>query len=177
MDGEAAIGFVCTDCRVRSDAAVVPTRDWYSYDLTTAGERQLLAGNLCSLRTTAASDAELFRGLVQHWADIQRRYGRAATVLSIAFEGAAEVRKNDGPALLALATRQVLEIVRGEMRSTDALIETADGMLVLMPETDQRSAQVPRKRLLGRITSSLALDLGVAIRVMQPRELLAHGAP
>jgi hypothetical protein len=173
VDGEAAIGFVCIDCGDRSDAASVPTRDWYSYRLTMSGERRLLVADLRTPQLAPVAEAEPFRILMQHCLDIQCRYGRPATVLAIAFDRAAEIGKKEGPDVLARASRQAIEIVRGELRSTDTLVETPDGMHILLPETDQRSAEVPCQRLLGCIASSVAIDLGVRIRVMQPQELIS----
>jgi hypothetical protein len=50
-------------------------------------------------------------------------------------------------------------------------------MLIVLPEP-ARAADGPRRRLLDRIASVLAVDLGVKIDVVQARELLSeHDAP
>ena len=178
VDAEATIGFLCIDCGARKDAAVVPTRDWYAYALTDLGARRLLSGDFRTLRSNVATGSEAFRILSDHWMHIQSRYGRPATMLRLAFTRAAEVRGKEGARALALATRQAVEIVRGELRATDFMVETPEGMLIVLPETDARAADVPRRRLLDRIGSVLAVDLGVDIWVVQPRELLSeHDAP
>jgi hypothetical protein len=84
------------------------------------------------------------------------------------------VRGKEGARALALATRQAVEIVRGELRATDFMVETPEGMLIVLPETDARAADGPRRRLLDRIASVLAVDLGVDIGVVAPRELLSE---
>jgi hypothetical protein len=155
VDAEATIGFLCIDCGARKDAAVVPTRDWYAYALTDLGERRLLSGDFRTLRSNVATGSEAFRILSDHWMHIQSRYGRPATMLRLAFTRAAEVRGKEGARALALATRQAVEIVRGELRATDFMVETPEGMLILLPETDARAADVPRRRLLDRIASVL----------------------
>jgi hypothetical protein len=104
---------------------------------------------------------------------MQARYGRPATMLRLVFTRAAEVRGKQGPRVLALATKQAVEIVRGELLATDFMVETPEGVLIVLPETDARAADGPRRRLLDRIASVLAVDLGVEIGVVQPRELLA----
>ena len=178
VDAEAAIGFLCIDCGAKIDAAVVPTRDWYAYALTDVGERRLLTGDLRTLRSDVASEAEAFRILAEHWMHMQARYGRPATMLRLVFTRAAEVRGKQGPRVLALATKQAVEIVRGELLATDFMVETPEGVLIVLPETDARAADGPRRRLLDRIASVLAVDLGVEIGVVQPRELLAkHDVP
>ena len=105
---------------------------------------------------------------------IQARYGRPATVLRLVFTRTAEVRRKQGARVLALATRQAVEIVRGELLATDFMLETPEGLLIVLPETDARAADVPRRRLLDRIASVLAVDLGVDIKVVEPRELLSE---
>ena len=178
VDAEAVIGFLCIDCGARNDAAVVPTRDWYAYALTDIGERRLLSGDFRPLRTNVATESEAFRILSEHWTHMQARYGRPATMLRLVFTRAAEVRRKEGARVLALATKQAVEIVRGELLATDFMAETPEGVLIVLPETDARAADVPRRRLLDRIASMLAVDLGADIAVVQPRELLAkHDVP
>jgi hypothetical protein len=76
--------------------------------------------------------------------------------------------------VLALAAKQAAEIVRGELLVPDFMVETPDGMLIVLPETDARAADGPRRRLIDRIASVLAVDLGVEIDVVQARELLSE---
>jgi hypothetical protein len=178
VDAEAAIGFLCVDCGAKTDAAVVSTWDWYAYALTDLGERRLLSGDLGALRSNAVSESEVFRILSAHWMHVQARYGRPATMLRLLFTRAAEVRASQGARVLALAAKQAAEIVRGELLAPDFMVETPEGMLIVLPETDTRAADGPRRRLLERIASVLAVDLGVEIDVVQARELLSeHDAP
>jgi hypothetical protein len=72
---------------------------------------------------------------------------------------------------LSLATRQAVEIVRGELRASDFMVETGDGLLIVMPETDASRVDVPRRRLSNRISSTLATDLGVEISILNPGDL------
>jgi hypothetical protein len=123
VDADAAVGFFCVDCGSRSDAAVVPTRDWYAYTLTELGKRRLLSGDLRTLRSGEASNSAAFRILLQHCMHIQSRYGRPATILRLAYTRADEVQSSQGARALALTTRQAAEIVRGELRASDFMIE------------------------------------------------------
>lgn len=171
VDADAAVGFFCVDCGSRSDAAVVPTRDWYAYTLTELGKRRLLSGDLRTLRSGEASNSAAFRILLQHCMHIQSRYGRPATILRLAYTRADEVQSSQGARALALTTRQAAEIVRGELRASDFMIETPEGLLIVLPETNASRVEIPRRRLLDRISSTLAVDLGVDIKVMDPGDL------
>ncbi|NJO56460.1 MAG: hypothetical protein HC834_09165 [Rhodospirillales bacterium] len=170
-DADAAIGFVCIDCGAHSDAARVDIRDWYAYALSASGEHRLISGDLRRLRPTNATDAELFHALAEHWLRIQSRYGRPSVVLRLAFLRAASVQADQGQRVLLAARRQAVEIVRGEMRDTDLMIETPEGLLVVLPETEERAVDAPQRRLLKRLSSLMAIDLGIDIRPIDPREM------
>jgi hypothetical protein len=174
---EPAVGFVCIDCGMRHPGEALPTRDWYAYGLTAVAERRLLSGDLRTLRGGGPAEARIFHALARHWMQIQSRYGRPATVLRLAFTRAAELQHSVGPRAVTDAKRQAVEIVRNELRETDFMIEAAEGMLIVMPETDDALVDVPCRRLLARLTDTLALDLGVEIRAIPPAELLSDGAP
>jgi hypothetical protein len=171
VDADAAIGFLCIDCGARNDAAVVPTRSWYAYALTKLGERRLLNGDLRMLRSGGGNESAKFRALLDHWMHIQARYRRPVAMLSVAFTRAREVQDTQGARALSLTTKQAVEIVRGELRASDFMVETGDGLLIVMPETDASRVDVPRRRILNRISSTLATDLGVDIRILDPGEL------
>jgi hypothetical protein len=51
------------------------------------------------------------------------------------------------------------------------MIETPQGLLIVLPETNASRVEIPRRRLLDRISSTLAVDLGVDIKVMDPGDL------
>lgn len=167
------IGFLCVDCGDRNDGTLVSTRDWYCYALTELGERRLLSGDLRTLRSDDRNKSMVFRILLEHWIQVQSRYGRPATVLRLAFTRAEEVQSRQGTRELALAISQAVEIVRGELRASDFMVETSEGLLIVLPETNASRVEIPRRRLLNRISSSLAIDLGVDIRVTEPRDVLA----
>ena len=171
VDADAAIGFLCIDCGARNDAAVVPTRTWYAYALTKLGERRLLNGDLPMLRSSGGNEGATFRALLDHWMHIQARYLRPVAMLSVAFTRAREVQNRQGARALSLATKQAVEIVRGELRASDFMVETGDGVMIVMPETDASRVDVPRRRILNRISSTLATDLGVEIRILDPGDL------
>lgn len=171
VDGEPCIGFVCIDCGTHADAAQVGTRDWHVYTLTAAGEQRLLAGDLRKLRSGGSADSALFHSLADQWMRIQSRYGRPSVVLRVVFARSSAVRQEQGDRFLSAVRRQAVEIVRGELRDTDLLIETTDGLLVILPETEARSGGAPRERLLERLSSLLAADLGIEIRPIEPRQM------
>lgn len=171
VDAHTAIGFVCVDCGTHSDGAKVGIRDWHSYTLTVAGEQRLLSGDLRSLRTEATDHASRAQSLAEHWMRIQSRYGRPSVVLRVDFLRAAAVRDEHGERYLAAARRQAIEIVRGELRDTDLMIEAPESLLVVLPETEPRAADAPCRRLRERLSSLLAVDLGLDIRPIEPRQM------
>lgn len=173
VDADAAIGFLCIDCGARHDAAVVPTRSWYAYALTTLGERRLLNGDLRMLRSSGVDEYTTFRALLDHWMHIRARYRRPVAMLSLAFTRAREVQNRQGARVLSVATKQAVEIVRGELRASDFMVETGNGLLIVMPETDAGRIDVPRRRILNRISSTLSTDLGIEIRTLNPADMLS----
>jgi hypothetical protein len=96
------------------------------------------------------------------------------TILRIDFSRPTGGLTDPGARALLLARRQVAEIVRGELRETDFMVEAPEGILVLLPETDARAVETPRRRLLGRIGATLAVDLGVEIRTIEPDDVLCE---
>jgi hypothetical protein len=148
VDADAAIGFLCIDCGARNDATVVTTRSWYAYALTKLGEHRLLNGDLHTLRSSGGNEPLTFRALLDHWMHIQARYHRPLAMLSLAFTRSREVQNRQGARALSLATKQAVEIVRGELRASDFMVETGDGLMIVMPETDASRADVPRRRIL-----------------------------
>jgi hypothetical protein len=92
------------------------------------------------------------------------------------FARAAAVREEHGERYLAAARRQALEVIRGELRDTDLMIETPEGVLVVLPETESRAGDAPCRRLLERLSSLLAVDLGVDIRPIEPRQMSVAAA-
>ena len=178
VDAEATIGFLCIDCGARKDAAVVPTRDWYAY--ASDGRRRAPSAEWRSphaakqRRDGVGGVPHPFGALDAHTVPLRPSGDHAPSRLHARSGGA----RKEGPRVLALAIRQAVEIVRGELRATDFMTETPEGMLIVLPETDARAADVPRRRLLDRIASMLAVDLGVDIAVVAPRKLLAeHDVP
>lgn len=170
-EADPAIGFVCLDCGARADAAAVGRRDRHAYALTDLGRQRLLAGETPPVAFASAA-LDGFRALARQWLRIRARYGRPATVLRIGFARAGDAEAAAGARAVALARRQALEIVRNELRETDCLAEVPEGILVLLPETDEAAAREPARRMLERIRASLAIDLGPAVAPVDPDGLL-----
>lgn len=177
VDGDASIGFVCIDCGAHSDAAQVTVRDWHGYSMTAAGEQRLLGGDLRRLKPDNIRDEARVQSLAEHWLRIQSRYGRPSVVLQVAFTRASVVRAEHGDRYLMAVRQQAIEIVRGELRDTDLMIEAPDALLVVLPETEAHAIDAPRRRLSNRLSSLLAVDLGIDIKMIEPHQLaLTNGA-
>lgn len=171
VDADARIGFTCIDCGAHSDAAQVTVRDWHGYSLTAAGEQRLLGGDLRRLRPDNTRDEARVQSVAEHWLRIQSRYGRPSVILQVAFTRASMVRAEHGYRYLTAVRQQAVEILRGELRDTDLMIETPDALLVVLPETEAHAIDAPRRRLLNRLSSLLAVDLGIDIQMIEPHQM------
>ncbi len=101
------------------------------------------------------------------------RYGKPVTILRISFARADQVRNQHGEHALAQARTHALEIVRGEMRDTDFVLDTEDNVLVYMPETDPDQTETPLRRVVDRIRSTLRVDLGAEASLVTAEELIS----
>ena len=171
VDADSSIGFVCIDCASRHDGQAMATRDWHEYRMTRAGERSLISGQVTA-RTEGGNDAlATFRLMVGQGLRLQSRYGKPVTIFRIAFAKADQVRKQHGERTLAQARVHAVEIVRGEMRDTDFVLENEDDVLVYMPETDAGQTETPLRRVIERIHSTLRVDLGAHASVLSAEDL------
>lgn len=171
IDSEPVIAFVCIDCSAHNKADRVITRDWHSYELTSLGERWVFAGEDGVVRPRADDRKRAFQALLDHGLKIQSRYGRPAHVLKIRFAAIDDVRGREGDRVAADARKQAAEIVRGELRTSDFVVETDDGLLAYLPETGSDRAGVPRGRLIERIRAALPVDLGIEISAAELSEV------
>lgn len=176
IDAEPAVAFVCLDCAVHNKADRVATRDWHGYELTSLGERWLFSGEDGVARPRADDRKRAFRALLDHGLKIQSRYGRPAHVLEIRFASIERIRAEHGDRLVANARKQAAEIIRGELRTSDFVVETDDGLLAYLPETASDRADIPRGRLIERIRAALPVDLGVEISAAELSEVAKRTA-
>ncbi|MBK8175911.1 MAG: hypothetical protein IPK66_11780 [Rhodospirillales bacterium] len=174
VESEAEIGFICIDCAVVHRAISVSTRDWHTYALTPAAEGRLLGGDLRTLKVGSALENETFHALAEHWMRIRSRYGRPATVLRLAFTRGEQAQAEIGSRDLAMSKSQAIEIVRGELRDTDLILEAKDGLLIVLPETNATAGEAAQRRLLARLSATLAFDLGIDIRPIDPDTYLSR---
>ncbi len=177
VDAEPVIAFVCIDCGMHSKADRVITHDWHGYELTSLGERWLFSGEDSVTRPRADDRKRAFRALLDHGLKIQSRYGRPAHVLKIRFTAIDDARLKDGDRAVANARKQAAEIVRGELRTSDFVVETDDGLLAYLPETGSDRAGIPRGRLIERIRDALPVDLGVEISAAELSEVAGRVVP
>ncbi|MGF1640914.1 MAG: hypothetical protein ACFCUO_08195 [Rhodospirillales bacterium] len=171
VDADSAVGFVCMDCGSKQDAQAVATRDWYAYRITRAGETALLSGRVAARRSETRDALATFQLLVRHGQRLQARYGKPVTILRITFAKADQVQEQHGERALAQARAHALEVVRGEVRSSDTVLEAEDDVLVYMPETEARDTAVPHRRLIDRIHSTLRVNLGAEASLVSAEEL------
>ncbi|MCP5364649.1 MAG: hypothetical protein H6905_05395 [Hyphomicrobiales bacterium] len=176
VNAEPSIGFACLDCGARNLSDHVGTRDIHSYALTALGEHWLFHGEEIAVRRRADDRMRAFRTLVDHGLKIQGRYGRPAQVLRVTFTAAAEVRRIAGEQSLARARAHAAEVMRNELRTCDYVVETEDGLLAYLPETDGPSASIPRSRLAEKINEALTLKLGVKVDSLDLSDIAAAPA-
>jgi len=171
IDEDSLVGFVCIDCASKHDGQAVATRDWYEYKITAAGERALLSGQVISRKDGQKDALGTFQLMVNQGLRLNSRYDKPLTILKIAFTRVDQVRRQHGERVLAQARTHALEIVRGELRDTDLVLDTEDNILVYMPETDTGQTKTPHRRLIDRIHSTLRVDLGAEASLVTAEEL------
>jgi hypothetical protein len=171
IDEDSLVGFVCIDCASKHDGQTVATRDWYEYKITAPGERALLSGQVTSRKDGQKDALGTFRLMVDQGLRLHSRYDKPLTILKIAFTRTDQVRREHGERVLAQARTHALEIVRGELRDTDVVLDTEDNILVYMPETDTGQMETPHRRLIDRIRSTLRVDLGAEASLVAVEEL------
>jgi hypothetical protein len=171
IDEDSLVGFVCIDCASKHDGQTVATRDWYEYKITAPGERALLSGQVTSRKDGQKDALGTFQLMVDQGLRLHSRYDKPLTILKIAFTRTDQVRREHGERVLAQARTHALEIVRGELRDTDVVLDTEDNILVYMPETDTGQTETPHRRLIDRIRSTLRVDLGAEASLVAVEEL------
>jgi len=171
IDEDSLVGFVCIDCASKHDGQAVATRDWYEYKITAAGERALLSGQVISRKDGQKDALGTFQLMVNQGLRLNSRYDKPLTILKIAFTRVDQVRRQHGERVVAQARTHALEIVRGELRDTDMVLDTEDNILVYMPETDTGQTKTPHRRLIDRIHSTLRVDLGAEASLVTAEEL------
>jgi hypothetical protein len=165
------VGFVCVDCASKHDGQAVATRDWYEYKMTAVGERSLLSGEVIASKDGQKNALDTFRLMVSQGLRLNSRYKKPLTILKIAFTRTDQVRKQHGERVLTQSRTHALDIVRGELRDTDLVLDTEDNILVYMPETDTGQMETPHRRLIDRIGSTLRIDLGAEASLVTAEEL------
>lgn len=171
VDSAAAVAFVCLDCGQHHDAETVNTRDVFRYELTTDGERLLLQGDVGLLRERTDRRRDAVKLLVRQGIGMHNRYGRPMSFVRVTFAGVDAARRQHGQRVVDSARSLAVEVVRGQIRETDFVVDTEDGAIVCMPETDKRDGAALRERLLRRLRADIQIDLGVEIDVIDASEL------
>ncbi len=173
VNADSLVGFVCIDCASRHDIQAMATRDWCEYKITAAGKRSLLSGHATSGKDGPTDAPSIFQLMIRQGLRLHLRYGKPVTILRISFVRADLVRNQHGEHALAQARTHALEIVRGEMRDTDFVLDTEDNVLVYMPETDPDQTETPLCRLVDRIRSTLRVDIGAEASLVTAEELIS----
>lgn len=175
VEAEAAIAFVCLDCHAHSTNATIVTRDWHAYELTPEGERRLVAPDLAAgTSVTRVDPGQTFFFIVEQGCRLQARYGRPSMLLRVRLTRAAACREQHGERACIKAMAQIAEVLRGEVRDTDLIVEQNDEVLIYMPETADAVIDAPRRRLLERLRSTIRIDFGFEIDSVDPESLLTR---
>lgn len=172
VDGEPAVGFRCIDCGARHDAAAVPTREWYSYAVSAAGEECLARGAIASPLAIAAPSRDTLRLLVRQSLAVRAHSGRPVSLMEISFSNERAVAQRDGERFLRRSRALAVETIRGELRDIDFAAEMGDTVVIHMPETSPVAAKAIAERLVGHIRDRVAVDLGALAEPVDPARLL-----
>lgn len=175
VDGEPVIGFCCIDCGAHHDAQAISFRDWFSYSLTPAGEDALARGALAPVLPALPAQTQALRLLLRQGIAASDRL-RPMAVIGVDFSGTAAVAATHGPRFAGRTRALAVEVIRGTLRDVDFAAETAEGLVIYMPETEPKVALARMECTLRRVRAVVAADLGAEAKILDPATLLADTA-
>ena len=168
VDDTAAVGFVCLYCGRRHDTEKMPTRDWYSYQLTTKGTQYLLGG--CVDETCIETAPSSFKILLDYASREQTAFGVPFQVIRIKYTEASKIRGYS----VRLWT-QLQELVRdglhSALRDVDSISEVDDGLLILLPRATEKNTAVTIAHIRQRLSEILQVDPGVECEAVPQSEI------
>jgi hypothetical protein len=164
-----AVGFVCMDCGTHTDTELTPTRDWYSYELTSLGSQLVLNGRTAE----RVGLPETFRVLLRQSMLLEAEFNARYSVLRVAFSREAHLRREGGALLWARLKGLALDAIRSALHDPDVVTEYDGGFLLLLILGNGRNAQRTSEEIKIRIYQVLRHDPGVVVEVVQKQEQLA----
>ena len=168
VDDTAAVGFVCLNCGLRHDTEKMPTKDWYSYQLTAKGTQYLLGGCFDDAPVEKAPGS--FKILLDYASREKMAFGVPFQVIRLKFTEASKIRSYS----VRLWT-QLLELVHdglhSALREVDSVSEVDDGMLILLPRATVQDASATIAHIRQRLSEILQVDPGVECVVISEVEI------
>jgi hypothetical protein len=164
MSDASDVGFRCMDCQGTYDSNAVPTRDWFSYELSARGAHVLLHGNdlgqQCEL-------PENFRTLLRQAMREASAFQRPYVLLRLSFAK----KKFANDALLWWRLKKLaLDCIHSALREVDAVCEVGDDFMVLLPNMRERDIVTPVSHIEIRMREVLKHDLRPAVKVIGRNE-------
>ncbi len=168
VDDTSAVGFLCIHCGRHHDAEKMPTRDWFSYQLTAKGTNYLLDG--CADESCFGPSSSEFMILLGYASREQMAFGVPFQVLRLSFTEAQKIRDYS-----VRLWKQLQQLVRdglhSALRDVDSVTEVEDGALILLPRTTERETAITIAHIRQRLSEILQVDPGVKCEVVPPSEI------
>jgi hypothetical protein len=144
----------------------MPSRDWYSFDLTPAGIEAVRSGSVARRITAERQSGNTFRILLRQAFREEELFNTSFAVLSITFENRESLRAKS-ERLWQQTRLLTYEVVNGCLRSVDVAAETPSGLLLLLPHANERDVERLIEDIRRRLDAVLAENPGAAFSVVE----------
>ena len=170
-----AIGFMCLHCGRHHDTEQMPTRDWYSYQLTAKGTRCLLDGTI--VESEPGGEPNRFGVLLDYASREQAAFGVPFQLVHLRFTEAERIRRHS-VRLWDQMQQLVHDGLHSALREVDSVMPVDDGVLILLPRSDENDALLAIAHIRQRTSEILKVDPGIECQTVSQSEVrhLLQGA-
>lgn len=167
----AVVGFKCIDCGAHHDAEQVPSKDYYSFRLTSLAIQRLVKG--LPRKPNVHSGPDVFSVLLEQSIRQNGEFKTTFEVVHLRFSNGAAIRAQNLRSW-NMTLNLIQDAMHSALRATDATRQIDDdNFLVLMPYTDRTIAIEHVKLLAKRLGAVLKVDPGLQYEVLDPVRIRA----
>ena len=164
---DPVVQFVCLDCANIAPAAEAKSVDGYRYELTVDGLKALREGHIPRLTIgdrleeyPRAFNPREFLLLTNEGMRVARRYNRPFAVGRLTCTNGGALRRDHGVTVCDDALRRAVDVIVGALCESDFIaVESANSILIGMPETSVKEALHTLERVYQQIRKSSTLPL------------------
>ncbi|EDM72290.1 hypothetical protein RAZWK3B_08571 [Roseobacter sp. AzwK-3b] len=180
ISDDVSVNFLCGDCgeSMASDGAVV--KEWYQYDITSAGKSTASLGILPQRRMQELLESFdkwkprlSFSLILDFYLGIVDRYARNLNVLCMKVgHSSQQVFMSDDASVETQRYQDfVIDLLVETLRGTDFLTSIESEIFIALPETDDQGADKAIERFKTKIENYTKSEKGVSIRKLSRKEV------